>query len=53
MRSGIIVPSGLAVHTDVLLRFTEKEVGLERKHLPDVDVAAAGGWAPINTMKRA
>ncbi len=22
----------------------------ERKHLPDVDVAAAGGWASINTM---
>lgn len=25
----------------------------ERKHLPDVDVAKAGGWRSINTMKRA
>jgi hypothetical protein len=24
----------------------------ERKHLPDVDVAKAGGWRSINTMKR-
>ena len=25
----------------------------ERKHLPDVDVAKAGGWRSIMTMKRA
>jgi len=25
----------------------------ERKHVPDVDVAEAGGWRSINTMKRA
>jgi hypothetical protein len=25
----------------------------EREHLPDVDVAQAGGWHSINTMKRA
>jgi integrase len=25
----------------------------ERKHLPDVDVARAGGWRSVNTMKRA
>jgi integrase len=24
----------------------------ERKHLPDVDVAMAGGWRSVNTMKR-
>ena len=24
----------------------------ERKHLPDVDVAAAGGWANVDTMKK-
>ena len=24
----------------------------ERKHLPDVDVAKAGGWRSVNTMKR-
>jgi hypothetical protein len=24
----------------------------ERKHLPDVDVAKAGGWRSISTMKR-
>jgi hypothetical protein len=23
----------------------------ERKHLPDVDVAAAGGWKTVQTMK--
>jgi integrase len=25
----------------------------ERKHLPDVDVAAAGGWKTIDTLKHA
>jgi hypothetical protein len=25
----------------------------ERKHLPDVDVAAAGGWKSVDTMKMA
>ena len=25
----------------------------ERKHLPDVDVAAAGGWAELTSLKRA
>jgi integrase len=25
---------------------------VERKHLPDVDVAAAGGWRSVTTMKR-
>jgi integrase len=25
----------------------------ERKHLPDVDVAAAGGWAELDSLKRA
>jgi len=25
----------------------------ERKHLPDVDVAAAGGWKTVLTMKTA
>ena len=24
----------------------------ERKHLPDVDVAAAGGWSEVNTLKQ-
>ena len=24
----------------------------ERKHLPDVDVAKAGGWRSVSTMKR-
>ena len=26
--------------------------GSERKHLPDVDVAAAGGWKDIMSLKR-
>jgi len=25
----------------------------ERKHLPDVDVAAAGGWAELTSLKTA
>jgi hypothetical protein len=25
----------------------------ERKHMPDVDVAAAGGWAELTSLKRA
>lgn len=25
----------------------------ERKHLPDVDVAAAGGWKTVQTLKSA
>jgi hypothetical protein len=25
---------------------------VERKHLPDVDVARAGGWRDLTTMKR-
>jgi len=24
---------------------------IERKHLPDADVAAAGGWANLNTLR--
>ena len=27
--------------------------GTERKHLPDVDVAAAGGWETVETLKTA
>jgi hypothetical protein len=27
-------------------------VAVERKHLPDVDVAQAGGWRDLATMKR-
>ena len=29
------------------------EVGTERKHLPDVDVAAAGRWKTVQTPKEA
>ena len=25
----------------------------ERKHMPDVDVAAAGGWAELTSLKKA
>ena len=30
-----------------------QEVGSERKHLPDVDVAAAGGWKDASSFKSA
>jgi integrase len=30
-----------------------RKFATERKHLPDVDVAAAGGWRSVMTMKRA
>jgi hypothetical protein len=30
-----------------------RKCATERKHLPDVDVAAAGGWKRVQTLKTA
>jgi hypothetical protein len=43
--------AGLDKHDGSLWHAYRHKWATDRKHLPDVDVAAAGGWRDTNTLK--
>jgi integrase len=45
--------AGLETQKGSLWRAYRRKWATERKHLPDVDVAAAGGWKTVQTLKTA
>ena len=45
--------SGLEPQRGSLWHAYRRKWGTERKHLPDVDVAAAGGWRSLDALKSA
>ena len=45
--------AGLEPQAEPLWYSYRRKWGSERKHLPDVDVAAAGGWKDTVSLKRA
>ena len=44
--------AGLTKHEGTLWHAYRRKWATERKHLPDVDVAAAGGWTETSSLKR-
>jgi len=47
------VLAGLEPQKGSLFHAYRRKWATERKHLPDVDVAAAGGWTTTETLKSA
>lgn len=45
--------AGLEAQKGSLWHAYRRKWATERKHLPDVHVAAAGGWKPVQTLKTA
>lgn len=43
--------AGVPKHDGSLWHAYRRKWATERKHLPDVDVAAAGGWSDLSSLK--